>query len=62
LALVLQHYRLESVPSIPIDRTGVVTIAPKHGLVMRVHGQDRRFTDGVGGIRGTVREMVRLPR
>lgn len=62
LALVLQHYRLESVPSVPIDRAGVVTIAPKHGLIMRVQGQDRRFTHGVGGIRGTVREMVRLPR
>ena len=61
LALLLQHYRLECLPSVPIDRAGIVTIAPKHGLRMRVHRQDRRFTQGVGGVHGTVREMVALP-
>jgi hypothetical protein len=28
---------------------------------MLVRPQDRRFGDGVGGVRGNVREMVELP-
>lgn len=61
LAMLLQRYRLQLVPRTPIDRFGVVVMAPKSGLPMQVHIQDRRFDRGVGGVRGNVREMVRLP-
>lgn len=36
-------------------------MAPKHGLPMQVHRQDREVARGVGGVRGNVREMVELP-
>ncbi|MBE9059753.1 cytochrome P450 [cf. Phormidesmis sp. LEGE 11477] len=62
LAMLLQRYRLELVPTVPIDRYGLITIAPKNGLPMRIHAQDRNFNSGVGGVRGNVREMVDLPK
>ncbi|HEU5099971.1 MAG TPA: cytochrome P450 [Roseiflexaceae bacterium] len=61
LALLLQRYRMQFVPKLPVDRYGIITIGPKHGLPMIVHRQDRNFAAGVGGVRGNVREMVELP-
>jgi cytochrome P450 len=61
LALLLQRYRLEYVRQIPVDRAGVVVIAPKRGLPMIVNVQDRQFRRGVGGVQGNVRDMVELP-
>lgn len=61
LSILLQTYRLEFVPSVPVDRYGIITIAPKNGLPMCIHRQDRNFSAGVGGVRGNVREMVNLP-
>ena len=61
LAMVLQRYRLQCLPHARVDRFGIVTIAPKGGLMMTVHEQDRQFTRGVGGLRGNIREMVSLP-
>jgi cytochrome P450 len=61
LAMMLQRYRLQCLPQVQVDRFGIVTIAPKGGLVMTVHEQDRQFTQGVGGVRGNIREMVSLP-
>jgi len=60
LAVLLRRYRLESLPQ-KVDRFGFPVISPKGGLQMVVHRQDRRFGRGVGGIRGNVREMVKLP-
>jgi cytochrome P450 len=61
LAMLLQRYRLEFIPKVPIDRVGMVVMAPKQGMPMQVHAQDRRFSQGVGQVRGNVREMVKLP-
>lgn len=61
LAMVLQQYRFEFVPQQSIDRAGVIVMSPKHGLAMKVKAQDRQFHEGVGGVRGNVREMVELP-
>lgn len=61
LAMLLQRYRLEFVPQQPIERAGVIVMSPKNGLPMQVHNQDRQFQPGVGGVKGNVREMVKLP-
>lgn len=61
LAMLLQRFRLQFVPRVPIDRYGLITMGPKHGLPMRISTQDRQFTKGVGGVRGNVRDMVELP-
>lgn len=61
LAMLLQRYRLQFVPRHPIERTGVIVMSPKFGLSMQVHSQDRQFHQGVGEVRGNVREMVKLP-
>ncbi len=61
LAMLLQRYRLQFLPQTRIDRRGVIVMTPKYGMPMMVHQQDRQFTLGVGGVRGNVREMVKLP-
>lgn len=61
LALLLQRFRFELVPGARVDRLVTATMGLKHGLPMIVQEQDRQFHRGVGGARGNVREMVRLP-
>ncbi|MEP0911714.1 cytochrome P450 [Leptolyngbya sp. GB1-A1] len=61
LAMLLQRYRLQFVPRRSIERSGVIVMAPKYGLPMIVQAQDRQFYQGVGGVRGDIREMVNLP-
>jgi cytochrome P450 len=61
LAMLLQHYRLEFVAQKPVDRSGIIVLAPKHGLSLGVYPQDRQFHLGVGAVQGNVREMVQLP-
>ncbi len=61
LAMLLQRYRLEFIPRVRIDPTGVIVLSPNRGLPMRCHQQDHQFAQGVGGVWGRVREMVRLP-
>jgi cytochrome P450 len=60
LAMLLQRYRLQLLPQLRIDRFGLIIMAPKYGMPMVVHQQDRQFALGVGGVRGNVREMVNL--
>ncbi|MGF1492711.1 MAG: cytochrome P450 [Microcoleaceae cyanobacterium] len=60
LAMLLQRFRLEYIPAVPIDRTGFIVIRPKHGMLMKVHRQDRQFTQGIGKVEGNIREMVKL--
>jgi cytochrome P450 len=61
LAMLVQRFRFQLAPRSRIDRAGLITLGPKRGLPGTVVRQDRRFADGVGGVRGNVREMVRLP-
>ncbi|MCO6458655.1 MAG: cytochrome P450 [Pirellulaceae bacterium] len=61
LSMILQRFRLELLPARRIDRVGHIVMAPKHGMAMRVHQRDRRYQQGVGRVRGNVREMVELP-
>ena len=61
IALVLQNYRLEFIPGSRVDRLVHVTLTPKNGMPMIIRKNDRQFKQNVGGIRGNIREMVRLP-
>jgi cytochrome P450 len=61
LAMLLQRYRLQFLPQVNIDRQGVAVMKPKYGMPMMVRKQDRQFEQGVGGVQGQVREMVKLP-
>lgn len=61
LAMLLQRDRLEFCPQHRLDRKGLIVMVPRRGMPMRVHKQDREFQQGVGGVRGNVREMVQLP-
>ncbi|MGH8601908.1 MAG: cytochrome P450 [Gammaproteobacteria bacterium] len=61
LAMLMQRFRLQCAPSIVINRAGSIVLTPHGGLSMTIHAQDRRFQEGVGDVRGNVREMVDLP-
>lgn len=61
LAILLQRYRLQFASDTFIDRKVGITMFPKNGLRMFVRKQDAQFEQGVGGVRGNVREMVELP-
>jgi hypothetical protein len=37
-------------------------MAPKNGIAMHVHPQDRQFNRGLGEVHGNIHEMVQLPR
>ena len=61
LSMLLQQYRLQYIPNQTIDRFGHIVMAPKNGIKMIVRKQDNNFTQGVGGVKGNVSEMVVLP-
>jgi len=61
LALLLQRYRLECLPNTILNAGGLLVMIPDPGLWMVVHPQDRHFQRGVGGIQGTIRQVVDLP-
>lgn len=60
LSMLLQKYRLQYIPNQTIDRFGLIVMAPKNGIKMTVRKQDYNFTQGVGGVKGNIREMVEL--
>lgn len=59
LALLLQRFRLQCIPRLTVDRSGIVVLAPKRGMPLIVYAQDRNYAAGVGEVRGNVREIVR---
>lgn len=59
LAMILQRYRLTVVSGARIDRRVTFAMAPKHGMPMSIHPQDRRFE--AVAVRGDIREMVSFP-
>lgn len=59
LAMLLQRFRLQFIPQVKIDRTGVIVMTPKSGMPMMVNRQDRQFASSP--VQGNVREMVKLP-
>jgi cytochrome P450 len=61
LCLVLQSYRLEFIQGTRVDRHVHVTLTPKEGMPYIIRKQDRQFKNAVGGVRGNIRKMVKLP-
>jgi hypothetical protein len=55
---MLQRYRLELLPNSRINRYLSITMAPRPGVRMRIHEQDRAFRKSARSVRGNVREMV----
>ncbi len=60
LAMLLQKFRFQCLPQQKITRSALIVLAPKGGLPMLVRQQDREFNQGVGGLKGNIREMVEL--
>jgi cytochrome P450 len=60
LAMMLPRYRLALVPDTQVDYRVAATTRPKDGLPMRIHAQDRKLT--AAPVRGTIRDVVELPR
>ncbi len=60
LATLLQRFRLEMPEGARVDPRVAITMAPKGGLSMRVRRRSDRVRDA-GGVRGKIRELVRLP-
>lgn len=58
LAMLLQRFRFSVVPNAKIDRKGLITLAPKYGMPMRLSAPDRAFVKTP--VRGTIHEMVDL--
>ena len=61
LPMVLQRFRLQYIPTRSLAPTGVFTLVSPQGMPVKICPQDREFQRGVGGVRGSVREMVLLP-
>ncbi len=62
LAMLLSRFRLEYVPNQIIQRCGTIVSAPRYGMKMKIHPPDREFAQGVGGVKGNVREIVDLDK
>ncbi|AFY53209.1 cytochrome P450 [Rivularia sp. PCC 7116] len=60
LAMLLQKFRFQCLPQQKITRSALIVLAPKGGLPMLICPQDREFSQGVGGLRGNIRELVEL--
>lgn len=60
LALTLQRYRLEFIPSTAVAAQVGITLSPGK-LPMMVRPADGNYEAGVGGVRGPIRLMVNLP-
>jgi cytochrome P450 len=60
LAMLLQRYRLSTVAGSKINRNVGFTMAPKPGMPMVVHRQDRAFDRSQTPVKGIIREMVDL--
>jgi cytochrome P450 len=62
LAMLLQRFRVERAGA-RVDRRVAITMAPRHGLPMRVQPADGRWRSArrrLPSIRGDIRELVEL--
>jgi cytochrome P450 len=60
LAMLLQQYRLQLLPNVKIDQSGVIVMFPKTGMPMQVHPQDQQWAQNISNVRGNIRELVQL--
>jgi cytochrome P450 len=64
LAMLLQRFRVERTPGARVDRRVAITMAPKHGLPMRIRANDGAWLAArrsLPAVRGNLREIVDLP-
>ena len=64
LAMLLQRFRVERVRSLRMDRRVAITMAPKHGLPMKIRRADRAWSTahrGMARVRGNIHEILELP-
>lgn len=65
LAMILQRFRVERVGAARVDRRVAITMAPKHGLPMRIRRADHAWASArrkLPAVRGDIHELVELPR
>ncbi|MDB4946318.1 MAG: cytochrome hydroxylase [Labilithrix sp.] len=65
LALILQRFRVERLPGVRVDYRVAITMAPLHGLRMRIRKADGAWAAArrsVGPVLGKVNSLVDLPR
>jgi hypothetical protein len=63
LAMLLQRFRLERTPKARIDRRVAITMAPKHGLPMRIRANDGAWAAArrsLPAVRGNIHEILEL--
>lgn len=60
LAMMLQRFRFELAPAARVDRNVNITLSSRHGLPMRLHAMDHRFSESSRDFRGNVRGMIQL--
>ncbi|MDB4933913.1 MAG: cytochrome hydroxylase [Labilithrix sp.] len=64
LAMLLQRFRVERTRATRVDRRVAITLAPKHGLTMRIRRADGAWVSArrsLPDVRGNIREIVELP-
>jgi len=61
LAMLLQRFRFEIVEGAAIDRAGIVVLAPRRGMPMRLCHRDSSANKTVPTAKGNIRELVELP-
>jgi cytochrome P450 len=65
LAMTLQRFRVERLRGARIDRRVAITMAPKHGLPMRIRRADHAWAAArrsLPAVRGDIHELVELAR
>ena len=65
LAMMLQRFRLERLGKARVDRRVAITMAPRHGLRMRICKADGAWVAArraLPAVRGDIREIVELDR
>ena len=61
LAMLLQRFRFEIVEGAAIDRAGIVVLAPRRGMPMRLFHRGSSANKTVPTAKGNIRELVELP-
>jgi cytochrome P450 len=61
LATLLQRFRFELVEGAAVDRAGIVVLAPRKGMPMRLVQGDYSAKTTVPRVQGNIRELVELP-
>ena len=59
-AMLVQRYRLETIPDATVSRDGSWLLLPKNDLRLMVRKQDREFHKSKAAVRGNVNQMIKV--